>query len=641
MNDFKVIELLYKGDVSDIWQGVHLATNTEVHVVTVNKKLNGNIFDQKRMSELEPTIVQLNHPNLLRYHKIVQNDNTIGIIMDHPKGGCLRDHLLRRADKKLTEQEAKAFFKQIVSAVEYIHKFNIVYRNLNLRNIFIDKNNQIKIGDFLICFKAGPIYKPNTITSSCHFYAPEIWLEEGGKIEQEADIWSLGVLLYVMTCGCYPFDGKNEFDIYLSAKKGQFAIPSFLSDECASLIKMILQTDPSKRATIAQIKSHPWFLGAQGRTHQLSNTLLRGGLGTILEEPDEETPSSSMVHGIKNLSLESNVFQSGQLRTQKFDLKNLPAEAYSILSQISFANTEEKPAVKTGARKRLSTDEDVQKLITNYRNHREEAHNQSVDKLLSNSGISQRGDNAQFQSSFEIDTPIRRESKRRSSDSIIHNEEIMRMLGLSHLAIPSSNQNSLSPFSVSNTVSTESTRGRHIRRSSTGEEIKYSNRKVGVSPGYRKTTSSRRRRNSEDTNQLTSNSTITNLYNNISLPQTGSISDLFNQTNTFQFQPNQNNLKQQVNSQRDSYNLQELINQPPNLIIHNPPSPDNTQQQRSLSLQLADVQIPFMDPELQRELDNLQTSDFDTPDYLSSLLESPDPNVSVDDWISTTTSNLV
>jgi hypothetical protein len=90
--EFTVGDLLYKGDVSDIWQGVHVETNTEVHFVIVNKKLYGHLIDQERMARLVPIVGEVNHINVLKYHKIVESDAQIGVVMEHPQvcgAGCV------------------------------------------------------------------------------------------------------------------------------------------------------------------------------------------------------------------------------------------------------------------------------------------------------------------------------------------------------------------------------------------------------------------------------------------------------------------------------------------------------------------------------------------------------------------------
>ena len=111
--------------------------------------------------------------------------------MEYPKGENFVDFLLKKHEKRLSESEARGYFIQILSLIEYLHNNNIVHRNLNLRNVFVDQE-QLQVGDLLLCTKIKPIYKPHSDASAYHFYAPEIWLEEGHPIESGADIWALG-----------------------------------------------------------------------------------------------------------------------------------------------------------------------------------------------------------------------------------------------------------------------------------------------------------------------------------------------------------------------------------------------------------------------------------------------------------------
>jgi hypothetical protein len=85
MGDFKIVNLLYQGDVCDTWNGIHLPSSTAIRFLTVNKKVHGYIFDEKRMTELEPYIFQINHPNILKYLNIFHNKNIIGIVMEYPQ----------------------------------------------------------------------------------------------------------------------------------------------------------------------------------------------------------------------------------------------------------------------------------------------------------------------------------------------------------------------------------------------------------------------------------------------------------------------------------------------------------------------------------------------------------------------------
>jgi len=234
-------------------------------------------LDIARFIALSHKIGEINHPHLLKYHRLIQSRNSIGIIMEHPGGGTLREYLLLRPERRISERETLHFFRQILGVVECLFKHSICHRNLNLRNIFVDRNGNIKVGDFLLCSKVEPIYKPNSTTSSYHFYAPEIWQQDGRSIGPSADIWSMGVLLYVMTCGSYPFVGRHEFDIFLSVKHGRFTIPSHLSKECSDLITLLLQPRPSERPSLVAVKKHPWYLGSVQERREASPPINPGG----------------------------------------------------------------------------------------------------------------------------------------------------------------------------------------------------------------------------------------------------------------------------------------------------------------------------------------------------------------------------
>lgn len=179
--------------------------------------------------------------------------------MEHPKGESLREFLIKKHERRISEKDAHFIFVQVLNVLEFLSQYGISHRNINLKNVFITKEGTVKLGDFLLCNRIGPIYKPNASTSSYHFYAPEIWLEDSHH--NSSDIWSVGVLLYVMVCGLYPFFGRHEFDIYLNGKRGQFMVPSHISDSCSNLIKLMLTPNPYQRPTIYDVKNHPWVNG--------------------------------------------------------------------------------------------------------------------------------------------------------------------------------------------------------------------------------------------------------------------------------------------------------------------------------------------------------------------------------------------
>lgn len=176
--------------------------------------------------------------------------------MEYAPGGELFDYIV--ANKKLKEKDACKFFQQIIAGIEYLHKLNIVHRDLKPENLLLDYEKNIKLVDFGLSntYKNGEQLK--TACGSPCYAAPEMI---AGKryVPIGVDIWSSGVILYAMICGFLPFEDPNTSKLYKKILSGEYESPKFLSNESKDLLKGILTTDPEKRLTIPQIKSHAWF----------------------------------------------------------------------------------------------------------------------------------------------------------------------------------------------------------------------------------------------------------------------------------------------------------------------------------------------------------------------------------------------
>jgi serine/threonine protein kinase len=178
------------------------------------------------------------------------------LITEFASGGELFDHIVQ--NKRLKEREACRFFQQIISGIEYVHKLGIVHRDLKPENLLLDKSKNIKIVDFGL----SNLYKTNellkTACGSPCYAAPE--MIAGKKyVGLRVDIWSAGVILYAMICGYLPFDDPDTQLLYRKIMNGDYTIPNHVTPEGRDLIKRILNTDPERRYSIDQIRSHPWY----------------------------------------------------------------------------------------------------------------------------------------------------------------------------------------------------------------------------------------------------------------------------------------------------------------------------------------------------------------------------------------------
>ncbi|KFV74801.1 Serine/threonine-protein kinase SIK3, partial [Dryobates pubescens] len=196
------------------------------------------------------------HPHIIRLYQVMETERMIYLVTEYASGGEIFDHLV--AHGRMAEKEARRKFKQIVAAVHFCHCRNIVHRDLKAENLLLDANLNIKIADFGFSniFTPGQLLK--TWCGSPPYAAPELF--EGKEYDgPKVDIWSLGVVLYVLVCGALPFDGSTLQNLRARVLSGKFRIPFFMSTECEHLIRHMLVLDPSKRLSMEQICKHKWM----------------------------------------------------------------------------------------------------------------------------------------------------------------------------------------------------------------------------------------------------------------------------------------------------------------------------------------------------------------------------------------------
>ncbi|KAL2266154.1 hypothetical protein VTJ83DRAFT_5506 [Remersonia thermophila] len=181
------------------------------------------------------------------------------MLFEYVNGGQMLDYIISHG--KLKEKQARKFARQIASAVDYCHRNSIVHRDLKIENILISKTGDIKIIDFGLSnlFSPDEDRKLKTYCGSLYFAAPEL-LQARPYTGPEVDVWSFGVVLFVLVCGKVPFDDQYMPALHQKIKKGVVDYPPWLTSECKHLISRMLVTDPKQRATMHEVMNHPWML---------------------------------------------------------------------------------------------------------------------------------------------------------------------------------------------------------------------------------------------------------------------------------------------------------------------------------------------------------------------------------------------
>ncbi|CAN1143605.1 SNF1-related protein kinase catalytic subunit alpha KIN10 [Linum perenne] len=189
-------------------------------------------------------------------YEVIETPTDIYVVMEYVKSGELFDYIVEKG--RLQEDEARNFFQQIISGVEYCHRNMVVHRDLKPENLLLDSKCNVKIADFGLSniMRDGHFLK--TSCGSPNYAAPEVI---SGKLYAgpEVDVWSCGVILYALLCGTLPFDDENIPNLFKKIKGGIYTLPSHLSPGARDLIPRMLVVDPMKRMTIPEIRQHPWF----------------------------------------------------------------------------------------------------------------------------------------------------------------------------------------------------------------------------------------------------------------------------------------------------------------------------------------------------------------------------------------------
>lgn len=237
----------------------HVFTGEKVAVKVIDKtKLDtlatGHLFQEVRCMKL------VQHPNIVRLYEVIDTQTKLYLILELGDGGDMFDYIMKH-EEGLSEDLAKKYFAQIVHAISYCHKLHVVHRDLKPENVvFFEKQGLVKLTDFGFSNKFQPGKKLTTSCGSLAYSAPEILL--GDEYDAPAvDIWSLGVILFMLVCGQPPFQEANDSETLTMIMDCKYTVPPHVSKECKDLITRMLQRDPKRRASLEEIENHAWLQG--------------------------------------------------------------------------------------------------------------------------------------------------------------------------------------------------------------------------------------------------------------------------------------------------------------------------------------------------------------------------------------------
>ncbi|XP_039696316.1 serine/threonine-protein kinase BRSK2 [Pteropus medius] len=256
---YRLEKTLGKGQTGLVKLGIHCVTCQKVAIKIVNReKLSESVLMKV---EREIAILKLiEHPHVLKLHDVYENKKYLYLVLEHVSGGELFDYLVKKG--RLTPKEARKFFRQIISALDFCHSHSICHRDLKPENLLLDEKNNIRIADFgMASLQVGD----SLLETSCgspHYACPEVI--RGEKYDgRKADVWSCGVILFALLVGALPFDDDNLRQLLEKVKRGVFHMPHFIPPDCQSLLRGMIEVDAARRLTLEHIQKHTWYIGGK------------------------------------------------------------------------------------------------------------------------------------------------------------------------------------------------------------------------------------------------------------------------------------------------------------------------------------------------------------------------------------------
>ncbi|CAG9577109.1 unnamed protein product [Danaus chrysippus] len=259
VGNYQLEKTIGTGNFAVVKLATHAITKSKVAIKIIDKSRLGEDNLKKTFREIA-IMKKLRHPHIVRLYQVMESSHTLYLVTEYAPNGEIFDHLVSKG--RMPESEAARSFSQMVAAVGYCHSSGIVHRDLKAENLLLDKDMNIKLADFGFSNEYTAGSPLSTWCGSPPYAAPELF--EGRQYDgPKADIWSLGVVLYVLVCGALPFDGCTLSELRAVVLSGKFRIPYFMSQECEHLIRHMLVVEPERRLSLRGVARHRWLQAHQ------------------------------------------------------------------------------------------------------------------------------------------------------------------------------------------------------------------------------------------------------------------------------------------------------------------------------------------------------------------------------------------
>jgi serine/threonine protein kinase len=257
LNDFEIGRPLGRGQFGCVYLAREAQTKMLVALKIISVKAILEFKMEKNIMREIEIHSHLVHQNILRFYGYFMHNNSVCLILEYATGGEVYKEIRKSPQKRLKEDLASSYFKQVVLGMEYLHSKHIIHRDIKPENLLVSLG-VIKLCDFGYSIHTQGASRKRTICGTAEYLAPEMLVGKNSIYDNYVDIWGLGVLIIELVTGNPPFSGP-KIKIKAKVEALNYALPSYVSYECADLIKRILNINPSSRLPLEKILEHPWI----------------------------------------------------------------------------------------------------------------------------------------------------------------------------------------------------------------------------------------------------------------------------------------------------------------------------------------------------------------------------------------------
>ncbi|KMT04421.1 hypothetical protein BVRB_8g180970 [Beta vulgaris subsp. vulgaris] len=256
---YELGRFLGQGTFAKVYYARHIVSGKSVAIKIVDKEkvLRVGMINQIKR---EISVMRLiKHPNIVQLYEVMASKTKIYFAIEYVKGGELFNKISKG---RLNEEQSRKYFQQLIGAIDFCHSRGVYHRDLKPENLLLDENGNLKVSDFGLSALCESRRQDGLLHTTCGtpaYVAPEV-INKRGYDGAKADIWSCGVVLYVLLAGYLPFHDTNLMELYRKVNKGDFKCPNWFPTEVRKLLCEILDPSPYSRITVAKLMDDPWFL---------------------------------------------------------------------------------------------------------------------------------------------------------------------------------------------------------------------------------------------------------------------------------------------------------------------------------------------------------------------------------------------